>query len=178
MKLSDLAPNPQNPRKISDDQKKRLKKSLETFGDLSGIIFNRTTGRLVGGHQRQKSLPPDAEIVRKELAEATPTGTIAIGHILLPNGEKLAYRETAWSESTEKAAALAANQHGGEWDYPLLIDHLIDLDNNNIDLDLTGFSTEEIENLLAPEKEPKKKLVTCPQCGTEFDSKAKSKKAD
>ena len=54
MKLKDLKPNPGNPRKITDERLSMLKKSIETFGDLSGFVYNRTTQRLSGGHQRQK----------------------------------------------------------------------------------------------------------------------------
>src|SRR4030042_464958 len=46
-----------NPRKISSDELRRLKKALLEMGDLSGIIKNVATGTLIGGHQRLKVLP-------------------------------------------------------------------------------------------------------------------------
>ena len=41
-----------NPRVISDDNRKRLKKSLKSLGLLYPLVWNRTTGNLVCGHQR------------------------------------------------------------------------------------------------------------------------------
>ncbi|KKU25466.1 MAG: methylase N-4/N-6 protein, partial [Microgenomates group bacterium GW2011_GWA2_46_16] len=116
MKLTDLKPADYNPRTITDEQMERLKKSLAEFGDLSGIVFNRRTGNLVGGHQRLKCLPPDAKIEKKDLKAKTKTGTIAQGFIIFDGGEKHTYREVDWDEATEKTANIAANKHGGEWD--------------------------------------------------------------
>ncbi len=71
MNIMDLKPAEYNPRTISDDQLERLKKSLEEFGDLSGIVFNRQTGNLVGGHQRLKVIPEGADIDKTELKEVS-----------------------------------------------------------------------------------------------------------
>jgi len=54
MELTDIKSAGYNPRTITDEQLKMLNKSLQTFGDLSGIVYNRRTGNLVGGHQRLK----------------------------------------------------------------------------------------------------------------------------
>ncbi len=43
MQIKDLKPAAYNPRKITDAQLARLKKSLEEFGDLSGIVVNVRT---------------------------------------------------------------------------------------------------------------------------------------
>lgn len=77
LKLSDLKPAEYNPRKISADQLKNLKKSIEEFGDLSGIVFNRRTGNVVGGHQRLKCVPDDAQIEK--------TGRICYGMEIDPH---------------------------------------------------------------------------------------------
>ena len=58
MKGGDLSPASYNPRKISPEQLKALGDALKVFGDLGGIVRNRKTGNLVGGHQRVKSLDP------------------------------------------------------------------------------------------------------------------------
>lgn len=50
--LDDLAAAPYNPRRISEDAAAGLRGSIETFGDLSGIVWNERTGNLVAGHQR------------------------------------------------------------------------------------------------------------------------------
>lgn len=41
-----------NPRKISTEQKNGLRKSMEAFGYVQNIVFNKRTGRVVSGHQR------------------------------------------------------------------------------------------------------------------------------
>jgi len=45
-----------NPRKITPDAKARLKGVLAQQGLLEAIVWNRTTGNLVGGHQRLSCL--------------------------------------------------------------------------------------------------------------------------
>jgi hypothetical protein len=41
-----------NPRTITPDQRRRLKVGLETHGLCSPLVWNKTSGRIVGGHQR------------------------------------------------------------------------------------------------------------------------------
>lgn len=148
--LANLKPNEKNPRKISDKQLEMLKKSLEKFGDLSGVIVNRVSGNIVSGHQRHKVLPPDAEIViEKRFDPPTKYGTSAHGHILI-DGERFAYREISVDAVTEKAINLACNQHGGEFDLRAVADWVMELDAANVDLDLLGFTNEELANLMAP----------------------------
>ena len=149
MKIKDLKPADYNPRKISDKQLEMLKKALTEFGDLSGIVFNRQTGNLVGGHQRLKCLPADAKIEKKELKKITKTGTAAQGFIVI-EGEKYTYREVDWDEVKEKTANIAANKHGGEFDDELLAALLKDLSEiPDFDADLTGFDDKEISNILS-----------------------------
>ena len=52
MKRADLKAAPWNPRKINDRQKAALKSSLSKYGLVSPIVYNETTGNIVGGHQR------------------------------------------------------------------------------------------------------------------------------
>lgn len=97
MPLDMLLPADYNPRRISDRAMKGLRASLERFGELGGIVYNKRTGRLVGGHQRVKALAAmgieDAEVRVVDLPVAE-----------------------------EKAANLALNHPGigGEWDEALL----------------------------------------------------------
>lgn len=66
-KVGDLKPSPYNPRKISDSNLQGLEKSLETWGNLQPIIWNRAKDRIVGGHQRlrvlQKNGVEDVDVV-------------------------------------------------------------------------------------------------------------------
>lgn len=145
MKLQDLRPNPRNPRQITDEKLIMLQQSLEEFGDLSGFVENRTSGNLICGHQRMKVLPPGSDIViTQEYDTPTRTGTIAEGHVLIA-GEKFKYRRVAWDSKKELAGMIAGNKHGGEWDFPILNDVMLELDQNNYDMDLTGFDSAEIE---------------------------------
>lgn len=97
MPLAMLLPADYNPRRISDRAMKGLRASLERFGELGGIVYNKRTGSLVGGHQRVKALAAmgieDAEVRVVDLPVAE-----------------------------EKAANLALNHPGigGEWDDALL----------------------------------------------------------
>lgn len=45
-----------NPRTLSTDAEKRLRRSLKTNGLVEPLIWNEQTGNLVGGHQRLKIL--------------------------------------------------------------------------------------------------------------------------
>jgi transcriptional regulator with XRE-family HTH domain len=150
-------------------------KTLEEFGDLSGIVYNVYTKRLVGGHQRVKVLPPDAEIViETSYTKSTKVGTVSEGYVVI-NGERLKYRSVDWPEEKEKAANISANKHGGEFDMSVLSEWLLDLDHSNFDLELTGFDVDELTDILAPVNEPKEDkpgaLIECPHCGESFEQK-------
>jgi len=150
MKVSDLKPNELNPRQIDDWHLDTLGKSLKKFGDLGCIVFNRRSGKMVGGHQRLKSLPPDSPVtITTNYLTPTQTWTVAEGFVEI-DGEKFKYREVDVDEQTEKAMNIAANKHGGEWNLPKLNDWLLELDQENYDMDLTGFSPEELEDAMAP----------------------------
>lgn len=56
MPLADLSPAPYNPRQISEEALAGLRASLERFGTVQPVIWNRQTGHVVGGHQRIKAL--------------------------------------------------------------------------------------------------------------------------
>ena len=142
MNVEKLKPAAYNPRKISAEQLTALTKSLKEFGDLSGIVFNRKTGNLVGGHQRTKTFDPTWEIIgasKEGLTDADRSmGTVAMGFIITPFG-RLHYREVDWDTRKEAAANVAANKHGGDWDLPKLKDLLTELDDGAFDMELTGF---------------------------------------
>lgn len=174
-RISDLTPAPYNPRTISDKQLSMLKKSMQEFGDLSGIVKNIKSGHLVGGHQRVKNLDPSWQIVKEPHADKL--GTVALGYIETPYG-RWQYREVDWSEKKEAAANIAANQQGGEFDMPKLKDIIINLDDGSMDMELLGFNSHELELMMTAIKpdEPvsgeqeteKPNIIVCPSCGHEF----------
>ena len=74
--VSDLHPADYNPRKDlapGDKQYDKLARSIETFGYVEPIVWNRTTGNIVGGHQRLKVLVQkgytEVQVVEVELNE-------------------------------------------------------------------------------------------------------------
>lgn len=52
IKLADVKLRPDNPRTIGDNALNGLRNSLDRFGYVEPIIWNKTTGHIVGGHQR------------------------------------------------------------------------------------------------------------------------------
>lgn len=174
MRAADLKPNEQNPRKISPKKLEMLRASLAEFGDLSGIVFNRRSKQLIGGHQRAQILPPDAEVVlTHQYKRPTSQGTVAEGHIVLA-GERYAYREVDFDEQRERAANIAANRAAGDWDMSALKIWMRELDDGIFDLDLTMFDVDDrLKFAPDPVDGPKEKTTfvktcMCPKCGHEF----------
>lgn len=143
MQLKDLKPNKRNPRRISAKKLEQLKASLVKFGDLSGFVYNRRTKNLVSGHQRQKSLPPNATIkIESKYEKPTKSMTVAEGFVVV-DGEHFKYREVDADPQWEMEALLAANKHGGEWDTDLL--KLTMADFPKLDWAVAGFDALELD---------------------------------
>ena len=62
MKLAELEPATYNPRAISHDAMVGLRASLGRFGVVQPLVWNKTTGRIVGGHQRHRALLDSGEV--------------------------------------------------------------------------------------------------------------------
>lgn len=179
MNLKDIKANPKNPRTASDDKLALLKKSLAEFGDLSGIVYNRRTKHLIGGHQRKDVLPPGSKIfLTKKYAKATKVGTVAEGHVDV-DGERFAFRVVHWDPVKEKAANIAANKGAGEWDMDQLGEWMRELEGFGFDLDLTMFDGDERMGFFTdanfkPGTEgdqgqlDAKAPIECPHCHKEF----------
>lgn len=56
IKFKNVKPHPRNPRTISETALKGLGKSIETFGYVDLMIYNKRTKTLIGGHQRMKAM--------------------------------------------------------------------------------------------------------------------------
>lgn len=83
--MSDLHPADYNPRKDlapGDKQYEKLARSIETFGYVEPIVWNRTTGNIVGGHQRLKVLVQkgytEVQVVEVELKSIEETFNISL----------------------------------------------------------------------------------------------------
>lgn len=148
-----LIADPANPNRMNEADMESMSKSLAEFGDLSGVILNRRTGMLIGGHQRANVLC-DGRLDVIDLATPDPDGTVARGSID-HNGRMYAVRVVDWDADKAHAALLAANRYGrlGQDDAALLKDMLEELDAGQITdtgtllADLTGFDVEERERL-------------------------------
>jgi len=141
-KAGDLAPADYNPRAITRSSAQRLAESMRRFGDLSGIIYNLTTGTLIGGHQRTSQIPGGADITYPN-GEAPGEDGETWGEIAA-KGKRWPVRVVTWSEADEKAANIAANNPALQGDFVLeaLADLLAD---DEVDLEATGFDPLEIE---------------------------------
>ena len=148
MKVKELRPNKYNPRKISGERLEMLKESIQVFGDLSGIVYNRRTKNIVSGHQRIKTIDPETKIsIEMRYDPPTNTFTVAEGYIEV-NGERMKYREVDADEKWEAEALLAANKHGGEWDNDLV--QVIFADYPHLNKRLAGFEISKPNVSVAP----------------------------
>jgi len=145
-RITDFQPNPLNPRKITDEQLSMLKQAMNSFGDLSGLVVNKTTGRMIGGHQRVKILGDAPVKVLHRYPNPTEKGTVAEG-VVIYAGERFVYREVEWTEAKEKAAMIAANKQGGDWDLPDLAALVQDLAGTGME-PLLGFTEDELKSML------------------------------
>ena len=124
-KTAELLPAEYNPRKDlkpGDAEYEKLKRSIEQFGYVEPVIWNKTTGRVVGGHQRLKVL-------------------MDMGHT------EVDCVVVEMDEEKEKALNIALNKISGEWDKDKLALLIADLQGTDFDVSLTGFEPAEIDDL-------------------------------
>ncbi len=123
-KLNPAKYNPRKDLKPGDPEYEKLKKSMETFGYVEPIVWNKRTGQIVGGHQRFKILQHQGEM-------------------------EIECVVVDLDEQREKALNITLNKVTGEWDLPKLADLISELDNGIFDISLTGFDAAEIEDLFS-----------------------------
>jgi hypothetical protein len=158
-----------NPRRITAEKARILKKTLDAFGDLSGIVYNTKLKQLVGGHQRSDVLSQATIEITERFPKPTPQGTTAVGWAITQDGEKYAYREVQWNKQQHAAAAIAANKGAGDWDWALLKDLALELDTGAFDMELTGFDQKELEDMFT--YEPPKEIDYSALDGAAVDDK-------
>ncbi len=152
--LERMAANPANPRaEWRPEQREAFTASLRRFGDLGGIVFNRTSAHLVGGHKRV-AVFRDAVEARIVTTDQSPDeqGTVAHGHVMV-DGARFSYREVEWDAATETAANLAANRWAAAWEWSDVSEALHTLTDTDL-LPLTGFEPHELETLIAADWRP------------------------
>lgn len=128
-KVIDLVPADYNPRKDlkpGDKEYEKLKRSIDEFGYVDPLIWNKRTSRLVGGHQRLKVL--------KDM------GIDEVDVVVVD-----------MDEGKEKALNVALNKISGDWDKDKLMLLITDLQGEDFDVSLTGFDPEELDDLFKDE---------------------------
>lgn len=169
--IDHLNADPRNPRIIDAPDAENLTMSIRTYGDLSGIVWNRRNGKLVAGHQRtndfKKTPNPRIEYTQR-YDTPNSVGTTARGFIWLEGyDEPFGYREVDWDEDFAIRANLAANRIQGRFDSKKLKTIIADIDP---DLrDQTGFLEDEIDALLAEEPETDDDAERPPSQGDRLD---------
>lgn len=133
IKLNQIKVSEYNPRQISSDEQKRLSKNLKEFGLVDPIIINLKNNKIIGGHQRYHVLSKNNKKAEFNLIRLGDIGWVF-------DNEEL----TIEDEAHEKALNLALNKISGEWDYNKLTPLLNNLQNQNFDMDLTGFDDIEL----------------------------------
>ena len=125
--LGQLRPAAYNPRKAlkpSDKEYQKIKNSIQKFGYVEPIIVNYDM-TVIGGHQRLTVL--------KDLGYTEAQCVVL--HIE--------------DDAKVKALNIALNKISGEWNEQLLADLLVNLQDAQFDLDLTGFEAPEIDQLFS-----------------------------
>ena len=122
-RLNPAAYNPRVDLKPGDKEYEKLKRSINEFGYVEPVIWNRQTGNVVGGHQRLKVLLDMGQ---------TEIDCVVVDLDL----------------SHEKALNIALNKIQGDWDEDKLAAIMADFDAEAFDVSLTGFDAGEVDALL------------------------------
>lgn len=115
--------NPRKDLKPNDKEYEKIKRSINEFGYIDPVIWNKQTGNVVGGHQRLKIL--------------IEQGASEVECVVVD-----------FDEVKEKLANIALNKISGDWEFSALADLILDLDTINADLSVTGFDEAEIQDIM------------------------------
>lgn len=140
VKRSEIHPSAYNPRKITPEGYKALKRSIKTYGVVGGIVVNRQTGNtIVGGHQKVAVLD--------ELNKYTEDDP--------ETDYELKVEMIDVEERTEKSLNVALNNPnvGGYWDNDRLRELIPDIDYKDAGLTDADLSMIGVEFLFQGEEE-------------------------
>jgi len=142
IKITELIPDSKNPRKDlkpGDPEFQKINTSIEKFGFLEPIVFNSRTKKILGGHQRLKTLK------NKGIVEL---------HIIPLGAYSWAFTDDDLKELTpseENAANIALNKVQGDWAMDQLLSNLKELKEDDFDISLTGFDNDEFNDMVFSE---------------------------
>lgn len=150
---SQIEPAKYNPRKISEEAKKKLKANIKRMGVMGGIVWNKRSGRLVGGHQKLMILD---ELQKYDRETKENDYIIRVEAVDLSDQEEI-----------EQNIFLNNKNAQGEFDNDILSTLLNDIEVKNTGLDdfdlnllgfeLPSFEIDEVEPEPLEEIKPKSK---------------------
>jgi len=152
--INSVKQDPRNARQHPARNIDTIKKSLEAYGQRKPIVVNQNTNFIEAGN-----------------------GMWAAAKAL--GWDKIAVIKVDDDKDVAKAYGIMDNQSAllADWDLPILKDLLQELDDGSVDMDLTGFDTKEIEELMTqfhvepnqPEYDENIEAKNkCPKCGYEW----------
>ena len=142
IKIIDISPAGYNHRTITDDEKTRLKNSIDNFGIVEPILINlQNHNQIIGGHQRFQILWEQYLLDNDLYAELNLLKLNDSYGWVFPDNDI-----TLDSEDMEKALNLVLNNTKvmGTFDENKLIQVFNDLTESGFNTSLTGFNNEDI----------------------------------
>ena len=155
-----LVPYARNARTHTDEQIGQIAASIKEWGWTTPILVDEA-GSIIAGHGRT--------LAAQKLNITEVPVVIAKG----------------WSDAKKRAYVIADNKLAlnAGWDNDILAIELNDIKDSEFNLDLIGFTLEDIKLLSIPDFSPATedeqgkldkldpKWIDCPHCGKEFDSR-------
>ena len=142
IKIIDISPAGYNPRTITNDEKTRLKNSIDHFGIVEPILINlQNENQIIGGHQRFQILWEQYLLDNDLYAELNLLRLNDSYGWVFPNNDI-----TLDSEDMEKALNLVLNNTKvmGSFDKNKLVQLFHDLTESGFNTSLTGFNNDDI----------------------------------
>jgi len=172
-KLSELKLAEYNPRTISKEAFKGLGASIEKFGMMVPIIWNKRTGNIVGGHQRYKYLMERGE-TETEVVEVDLDGNEEVALNITLNNQ---YIRGRFTNDVIQVLKMCEDRLGNVFE-EIKLDKLLkkmELGEEKIK------SIKERENEEQPEEQVEEKeeksskdfeaIITCPECQSKWKLK-------
>lgn len=135
VKIAELKPHPKNPRQHPDSAIAKLTRSIQEFGWTNPVLVSKD-GFVLAGHARLKAAE-NAGITEVPVIQLDLEGAKADAYLIADN----------------------KTQDLTDWDLPLLKDLLQELDTGEFDIEITGFDSKEIADLINQLHQPEDGLT-------------------
>ena len=151
--------NPKNPR-LNEGSVESIVKSINAFGIMWPILVRKANNTIIAGNTRYKAF-------------------VQLGIEKIP----VVFHDKDEVDAKVYAVFDNKSSENTPWDMPKLADLFVEFDQLNVDLDLTGFTPDEIAEIAPATFEPNKSepqenepnIITCGNCGVEIDAKTGKK---